>query len=53
MRKEYKTPEIERVSLVPEEAVLNNCKCVGVISPGPPLGWCSGYEYVSCSSVGS
>ena len=53
MRKEYKTPEVERVSLVPEEAVLFNCKCIGPQVTGPPTGWCSGYESMSCSNVGS
>ena len=53
MRKAYLSPEIERVPLVVDEAVLGNCKCVEPQISGPPTGWCSGYEMVSCSTVGS
>jgi hypothetical protein len=53
MKKVYTEPTIEKVPLIPEEAVLANCKCIGPQIDGPPTGWCSGYEGVSCSTVGS
>lgn len=53
MKREYEAPAVERVSLMPEEAVLYNCKCVSPQIDGPISGWCSGYEHVSCSTVGS
>jgi len=49
----YIEPKIERVPLIPEEAVLFNCKCVAPQIDGPPQGWCSGEFNVSCSTVGS
>ncbi|MHB1361794.1 MAG: hypothetical protein ACYCW5_04235 [Thermoleophilia bacterium] len=52
-RQTYVEPKIERVPLIPEEAVLSNCKCVAPQVTGPPQGWCSGVEMVSCSTVGS
>lgn len=52
-RKEYKSPSIEIVPLIAEEAVLGNCKSVGPQISGPPTGWCSGEFMQSCATVGS
>jgi hypothetical protein len=52
-KKSYSEPMIEVVPLVASEAVLANCKCIGPQVDGPPAGWCSGYEVMSCSTVGS
>lgn len=49
----YIEPRIERVPLIPEEAVLSACKCVAPQVSGPPAGWCSGEFQMSCSAVGS
>ena len=51
LKREYESPQVERVPLVAEEAVLNNCKCAAPQLDGPPTGWCS--ETGACSSVGS
>jgi hypothetical protein len=36
LRRPYKKPEMERVSLRPEEAVLGNCKNSAASGPGGP-----------------
>jgi hypothetical protein len=43
LRRPYKKPEMERVSLRPEEAVLGNCKSGAASGPGGSS---------SCMSVG-
>jgi hypothetical protein len=45
LRRAYKKPEMERVSLRPDEAVLGNCKSVAAAGPGGssncmPIGTC-------------
>lgn len=47
-RKPYEAPQIVRVSLRPEEAVLGNCKFMG--SAGPASSSCSA---LICKSLGS
>ena len=49
-RKTYQAPEVVRVSLRPEEAVLGSCKMHG--AAGPTTGHCSKMG-VSCSAQGS
>ena len=34
LRKPYEKPQIQRVSLAPEEAVLAGCKVLGWVGPG-------------------
>lgn len=50
-KRDYESPQVERVPLVAEEAVLFNCKCAAPQIDGPPTGWCS-YSG-SCETVGS
>jgi len=45
----YKAPEVVRVSLRPEEAVLGHCKVSG--SAGPAGAGC--HSVVNCRSMGS
>ena len=45
----YQTPEVVRVSLRPEEAVLGHCKVTGVA--GPVSAGCRGVR--RCSTQGS
>lgn len=42
LRKHYKKPEVKKVRLKPEEAVLGGCKTASVAGPGQSL----------CSSLG-
>jgi len=49
-RKPYRKPEVKRVRLVPEEAVLGGCKNVGTSGP-PGLANCGLPS--PCSAVGS
>ena len=49
-KREYQTPEVVRVSLRPEEAVLGHCKVAGGAGPGPAS--CSKLG-LSCKTVGS
>lgn len=44
MRKVYKKPQIEKIKLVLEEAVLNGCKNQSPGVNGPDEGWC-GYKW--------
>jgi hypothetical protein len=48
-RKPYEKPALEEIALRPEEAVLGNCKTVGI--SGPAQSDCT--SSVGCSSVGS
>lgn len=51
-RRPYQKPTVKIVHLVPDEAVLQNCKTVDGIFSGPfGLGFC-GY-LATCSNVGS
>ena len=47
--KEYVKPQLRRVELRPEEAILGNCKTANSNGPGS-LGNCG---IISCSSQGS
>ena len=49
MKKQYKKPEIKRVELRPEEAVLGFCKITSQFGPGNP--GCQ--TPTACSGVGS
>ena len=46
----YQPPQVVRVSLRPEEAVLGHCKVVG--SAGPITGGC-GHQFLRCNTFGS
>lgn len=48
-RKRYRKPEIKKVDLTPEEAVLGSCKSGGTIGPAQPR--CNIPS--ACSSMGS
>ena len=47
-RKTYRKPELRKVALRPEEAVLGNCKTTGTSGPAAPA--CTSF---SCSTNGS
>ena len=49
-RRPYTKPELTKVALRPEEAVLGACKAVGGTIGGGQLGTCS---TLSCQSQGS
>jgi hypothetical protein len=49
-KKPYVKPEVEKVPLRPEEAVLGNCKISGIIGPGNPN---CGFPVPVCSTLGS
>jgi hypothetical protein len=48
-KRPYVTPEVRKVNLRPEEAVLGNCKTGGATGPGTPNCTTGG----SCFSIGS
>jgi len=50
-KKRYAKPEIEQVSLRPEEAVLANCKIGNRSGSGQPR--CGGGGYAPCSAIAS
>jgi hypothetical protein len=49
-KKRYTKPQLKKVNLRPEEAVLGNCKTTGTSGPGG-LGACSNIG--TCSTQGS
>jgi hypothetical protein len=49
-RKPYQKPEVQRVALRPEEAVLGACKALNGTVGGGTAGSCSA---VSCQTTGS
>ena len=49
-KKPYQKPEIRKIELRPEEAVLGGCKDGGTGGPGSPLGNCT---TLSCFTIGS
>ena len=53
MKKEYQEPEVKKVELVPEEAVLTACKTGDTIAGGYTQGRCSGVVGLACQSSGS
>ena len=50
MKKKYEKPVIEKVKLVPSEAVLAACKTES--SSGPEMDYCTMNEF-PCSGIGS
>lgn len=48
-KKPYEKPSLSEVALRPEEAVLGNCKTMGI--SGPAMQDCT--LFTGCSSVGS
>jgi hypothetical protein len=54
-KRTYSKPQIEKVQLVPEEAVLANCKqTVGEIQVGPGDSLqCQPNENITCLNIGS
>ena len=53
VRKQYRKPEIFRVNLIAQEAVLAGCKFFIQPGPGPQPPMCSNPGTGSCLSVGS
>jgi hypothetical protein len=53
LKKPYVRPEVKKVPLKPEEAVLGLCKQTGIAGPGLPSGNACGYGVSPCSSIGS
>ena len=49
-KKPYQKPEIRKIELRPEEAVLGGCKDASTGGPGSPLGNCT---TLACSTIGS
>lgn len=55
MKKQYEKPQLSRVELVPEEAVLGGCKIAGN-STGPSGGFPTSdclNNHVECLTIGS
>jgi len=48
----YQAPQVVRVSLRPEEAVLGHCKVTGAAGPASGSGTCSKFG-LRCNSQGS
>ena len=53
MKKEYQEPEVKKVELVPEEALLTSCKTAGYTGVGYKYGACDASFGISCKEVGS
>ena len=51
-KKTYRKPQINQVSLVPEEAVLSGCKAIGTGDINKNIGQCQNPNQ-SCMAVGS
>lgn len=51
-RKRYQPPEVVRVTLRPEEAVLGHCKIPGAAGPASGSSTCSKFG-LRCNSQGS
>lgn len=51
-KKSYQAPEVVRVSLRPEEAVLGHCKVPGAAGPASGSSTCSKFG-LRCNSLGS
>jgi len=51
-RRRYERPELKRVRLVPDEAVLASCKTNSIPGPSGPIGKCASNPAI-CSHNGS
>ena len=51
-KKKYQAPEVVRVCLRPEEAVLGHCKVPGAAGPASGAATCSKFG-LRCNSLGS
>ena len=51
-KKPYVKPEVRKVTLTPEEAVLGFCKTTGKVGPGTSAGNAC-HIVVNCSGIGS
>jgi len=41
LRRRYETPQLQRIRLVPDEAVLASCKNQSTAGPAGPVGKCA------------